>query len=90
MASVTIRNLSDEVKAKLAARAKASGESLENYLRRLLAVEADRGGEAAALAQRFRDVIDRFQEVDRPAAGEDDFTDCIAELRARDRYSLHR
>ena len=41
MTSLTIRNLSDETKAKLKKQAKTSGRSLEAYIRGLLDQAAD-------------------------------------------------
>lgn len=41
MTSLTIRNLSDDTKAKLKEQAKASGRSLEAYVRGLLDQAAD-------------------------------------------------
>ncbi len=48
MASITIRNLSDDTKAKLRARAKRRGRSLEAELRTILDAAANENAAVAA------------------------------------------
>lgn len=51
MTSITIRDVPDEVRDELAARARRSGRSLQEYLRSELAELARRPDPAAVLAQ---------------------------------------
>ncbi|MCE3004342.1 MAG: plasmid stabilization protein [Xanthomonadaceae bacterium] len=69
MASVTIRNLDDEVKARLRVRAALHGRSMEeearNILRSALANDAP-AGTGAALARALRARFATFGGVDLP------------------------
>ena len=75
MASITIRNLSDDTKAKLLARAKRRGRSLEAELRTILDTAANENA-AVAVGKPWYD-----------AAGIlDDETFALIEQRRRIRY----
>ncbi|MEM8987182.1 MAG: hypothetical protein AAGC95_10700 [Pseudomonadota bacterium] len=85
MASITIRDITDDVKAKLVERAKASGESLEGFLRRILSVEAAKAQPAQDSAARFDELMEMAKKIPPPEPGEKDFHEYIEDLRARDK-----
>lgn len=91
MSSITVRNLSDDVKAALKKRAKASGESLEAFLRRILQAEAAKPvrGEKdwAALIDEIREQVKALPPL-KP--GEKELQEIIEERRAASEYAGER
>jgi plasmid stability protein len=85
MSSITIRNVPDSVKSKLADRAEASGESLEAHIRRTLAKEA---GETTG--ETWADLIRRLakEASELPPSEEEGFDFDRLYLRNRSRSSL--
>ncbi len=75
MASVTIRNLDDDVVAKLKARAKAHKRSLEAELRQILTNTA-----AASSAVNLRELANRIAAM-TPDVPQTDSTELLRELR---------
>ena len=60
MASITVRNLDDEVKARLRVRAAAHGRSMEEEARQILREAVERQAEPTHLATA---IISRFQPL---------------------------
>ena len=77
MASVTIRDVPDDTRRELAARAAVSGQSLQQYLRSALIALADRPDNAAILAR----IRERAQRTGEGLSAEQ-----ILELRAADQH----
>lgn len=78
VAALSIRNLDDDVKARLRRRAAANGRSMESEVRAILAEAVNEGGPADGL---FGALLERFGELggvelelpprDTPARGAD-------------------
>ena len=84
MASITVRKIPENVKDSLAQRAKAAGESLESYLRRLLAAEASRNSAQGVQEAKFDQVLSRFRNLPPGKTDEPTLSDLIEENRSRD------
>ncbi len=77
MASVTIRNLPDEVRARLRERAARAGRSMEAEIRRIL-VDASLSEDRDASSAGLQEWVDRLYKGRKPTGVVDDL---IAERR---------
>lgn len=77
MASVTIRNLPDEARARLRERAARAGRSMEAEMRKIL-VDASLSDDRAASSEGLREWVDRLYKGRKPGGVVDDL---IAERR---------
>ena len=71
MASLTIRNLDDGVKARLRVRAAENGHSMEEEARAILAAAVPSAGSGADLVRRIRAAVEPYGgfDIDLPQRG---------------------
>jgi len=88
MSSITIRNIPEPVKDGLVRRAKASGESLEAFLRRLLEREARNRYDRDALRRKFDAILERIDNLPPLKPGEKDAWELTEEFSKNDSPAL--
>lgn len=88
MASITVRNVPEAVKEGLVRRAKATGESLEAFLRRVLEAEANSSDDTEELRREFGAILDRIDQLPPLPPGEKDAWELTEELGKLDSPAL--
>ena len=88
MSSITVRNVPERIKVGLAQKAKASGESLEAFLRRVFEQEANRPNESDKMRDRLAAILARADQLPPLTAGQKDAWELSEELSRRDAPAL--
>jgi len=88
MSSITVRNVPERVKDGLVRRAKASGESLEAFLRRLLEREAKSRYDQDELRRKFDAILERIDNSPPLKPGEKDAWELTEEFSKTDSPAL--
>lgn len=84
MSSITVRNMPERGKNGLDRRARATGESLEAFLRRLLEAEAGREENLKDIERQFAAILDRVDRLPPLTKGQKGAWELTEEFSARD------